>query len=135
MIITTEELKQKLQRHQLSPGPPQVGDFVQISDHTEPKPIAEVVDARRQDNGTYKGRFTLADTESGGRFMAIFFGPSPHVVWEWGRKGDTIEAPLKPTDNTKEGEFWVPLNGQTNQDSVPIRIKARVWRVPLDHRS
>ena len=134
---------------QLKSGPPQVGDFVRISDRLErivgressfpDVPKGESLEdsakrayeeiASREDNGIYEGRFTLADTESGGRFMAIFFGPYPHVVWERGRKGDTIEGPLVPTHETKEAEFWIPRHGQTNRVPVPISIKARVWAV------
>ena len=91
---------------QLKSGPPQVGDFVRISDRLErivgwessfpDGPEGEALEdlikrayeelASREDNGIYEGRFTLADTESGGRFMAIFFGPYPHVVWERGAR-------------------------------------------------
>ena len=144
-----EVLAKLIERSQLKSGPPQVGDFVRISDRLErivgwessfpdgPEDesleglVTRVYDwhASREDNGIYEGRFTLADTESGGRFMAIFFGPYPHVVWERGRKGDTIEGPLVPTNETKEAEFWMPRHGQTNRVPVPISIEARVWAV------
>ena len=140
-------LAQVIERGQLKSGPPQVGDFVRISDRLErivgwevsfpDGPEGESLEdllkrayewhTSREDNGTYEGRFTLADPERGGRFMAMFFGPCPHVAWEQGRKGDTIEGPLVPTNETKEAEFWMPRHGQTNRVPVPISIKARVW--------
>ena len=138
-----------LERSQLKSGRPQVGAFVRISDRLErivewessfprgpeDEPLEDLLKRAfewhdsREDNGTYEGRFTLADTKRGGRFKAIFFGLAPHVVWEQGRRGDTLGGGLVPTHETKEAEFWIPRHGQTNRVSVPISIEARVWAV------
>lgn len=147
-MTTTEKPEHTLQRHQLASRRPKTGDFVRIDDNTELKQIAEweasvpdgkplrdtlersyELDARRQNSGTYEGRCTLADTESNGRFMAMFWGDAPQVVWEQGRKGAVITEPLVLTEETKEAEFWMPRHGQTDQDPDLHSIKARVWAV------
>ncbi len=142
-------LAKLIERSQLDSPRPQVGSFALISgrlerivewesslpDGPEDEPLEDLIQRvyewhdSRKDDLTHEGRFTLADPESGGRFMAMFFGPAPYVAWEQGRKGDAIIARLVPTNETKEAEFWMPRHGQTGRVPVPISIKARVWAV------
>ena len=141
-------LAKVIERAQLSPGRPQVGDFVRIGDRLErlvgwessfpegPEGESLEDEIRRaiewgesQPEGTYEGRFMLADPEREGRIMVWFFGPAPHAVWEQGRQGDTIVGRLVPTEQREVAEFWMPRHGQTNRVPVPLRIKARVWAV------